>query len=115
MAPDRSSGRRGIGPKLESAPDQPLHSLFILDNHDQINAFHADLQAPATTCNGKERRRAPSLAVRQVATPRPFSAPNTNPPLSKLGTTATHLACSRTSSGMPLSGAAMISCRILPA
>jgi hypothetical protein len=31
------------------------------------------------------------------------------------GTTATHLACSRTSSGIPLSGAAMTSCSTLPA
>jgi hypothetical protein len=36
MAPERSGGRRGIGTKLESAPNQPLHSLLILDNYDQV-------------------------------------------------------------------------------
>ena len=34
------------------------------------------------------------LAVRHVATPRPFSAPNTKPPLIMCGTTAMHFACS---------------------
>src|SRR6266568_3309033 len=51
------------------------------------------------------------LAVRQVATPLPPSAPNTNPPLIMWGTTAMHFACSSTSSGIPLSGAAITSCR----
>src|ERR1700761_2761398 len=44
-----------------------------------------------------------------VAIPRPCDAPTTNPPLRSEGTTATHLAESRISTGMPLSGAAMIS------
>src|SRR4030095_7098577 len=50
------------------------------------------------------------LAVRQVATPFPPLPPTTNPPLTMCGTTATHLACSNTSSGIPLSGIPIISC-----
>src|SRR5580658_988575 len=54
-------------------------------------------------------------AVRQVATPLPPSAPNTNPPLTMCGITATHLACSNTSSGIPLSGIPIISCSTMVA
>jgi hypothetical protein len=51
-----------------------------------------------------------ALAVRQVATPLPPLPPKTKPPLTILGTTAMHFACSSTSSGIPLSGAPIISC-----
>src|SRR5271165_5081941 len=54
-------------------------------------------------------------AVRQVTTPRPCSPPTINPPFPMLGTTAIHLAPFNTSSGMPLSGAAMISFMTRPA
>src|ERR1700687_2386918 len=50
------------------------------------------------------------FAVRQVATPLPPLAPKTKPPLTMCGTTAMHLACSNTSSGIPLSGIPIISC-----
>src|SRR5579859_3168627 len=55
------------------------------------------------------------FAVRQVATPLPPSAPNTNPPLTICGITATHFACSNTSSGIPLSGIPIISCNTVVA
>src|SRR5260370_26925240 len=55
------------------------------------------------------------FAVRQVATPLPPLPPKTNPPLTKCGTTATHLACSNTSSGTPFSGIPIISCTTLAA
>src|SRR5580698_5251422 len=54
-------------------------------------------------------------AVRQVTTPRPCSPPTINPPFPMFGTTAMHLAPFSTSSGMPLSGAAMISFMTVPA
>src|SRR5579863_1392660 len=54
-------------------------------------------------------------AVRQVATPLPPSAPKTNPPFTMCGITATHLACSNTSSGIPLSGIPIISCNTVVA
>jgi hypothetical protein len=38
-----------------------LHSPLVLDDHDQINAFDADLQSPAAAGDGKERRRAPAV------------------------------------------------------
>src|SRR5580700_7539097 len=50
------------------------------------------------------------FAVRQVATPLPPLPPKTKPPLTMCGITATHFACSNTSSGIPLSGIPMISC-----
>src|SRR6266699_645318 len=50
------------------------------------------------------------FAVRQVATPLPPLPPNTKPPLTMCGTTATHFACSNTSTGIPLSGIPIISC-----
>ena len=52
-------------------------------------------------------------AVRQVATPLPPLPPKIKPPLTMCGITATHFACSNTSSGMPLSGIPMISCNTL--
>src|SRR5665213_1056252 len=50
------------------------------------------------------------FAVRQVATPLPSSAPNTNPPFIKWGITATHFAFFIVQSGMRWSGAFIISC-----
>src|SRR3954452_12190740 len=49
-------------------------------------------------------------AVRQVATPRPCLPPKMNPPLIMFGTTRMHFALLKTSSGMPLSGVAIIAC-----
>src|ERR1039457_2615429 len=54
-------------------------------------------------------------AVRQVATPLPPLAPKTKPPLTMCGMTATHFACSNTSSGIPLSGIPIISCNTVVA
>src|ERR1700730_2375181 len=53
--------------------------------------------------------------VRQVATPLPPLPPKIKPPLTMCGTTATHFACSNTSSGIPLSGIPIISCNTLVA
>src|ERR1700730_19237324 len=55
------------------------------------------------------------LAVLQVATPLPPLPPKTKPALTICGTTATHFACSNTSSGIPLSGIPIISCNTLVA
>ena len=50
-------------------------------------------------------------AVRQVATPRPCLPPTMKPPLIRSGTIKMHFALLSTSSGMPLSGVAMIASR----
>src|SRR2546430_2418770 len=50
------------------------------------------------------------LDVRHVATPRPCLPPKMKPPLIRLGTTRMHFALLNTSSGMPLSGVAIIAC-----
>src|SRR6202011_4724696 len=55
------------------------------------------------------------LAVRQVPTPLPPLPPKTKPALTMCGTTATHFACSNTSSGIPLSDIPIISCNTLVA
>src|SRR5262249_32595727 len=55
------------------------------------------------------------LSVRQVTMPRPCAPPKTKPPFNREGTTAMHLADPRISSGMPLSGADMISLRTVAA
>ena len=60
MASDRSCRRRCIRSELELARQQLLHALVILDNHDQIYAFDADLQSPAAAGDSKERWCAPS-------------------------------------------------------
>src|SRR6266576_160551 len=49
--------------------------------------------------------------VRHVATPRPCLPPKVKPPLIKFGTTRMHFALLNTSSGIPLSGVAIIACR----
>src|SRR6266853_295432 len=51
------------------------------------------------------------VAVRQLATPRPCLPPTMKPALIRWGTTTMHFASSNTSSGIPLSGVAMISLR----
>src|SRR5690242_21147614 len=51
------------------------------------------------------------LEVRHEATPRPCFPPKMNPPLIRFGTTRMHFALLNTSSGIPLSGVAMIECR----
>jgi len=50
-------------------------------------------------------------AVRHVATPRPCLPPKMKPPLIILGTTSMHFALLNTSSGIPLSGVAIIACK----
>src|ERR1700693_2639110 len=55
----------------------------------------------------------PPFGNRQVATPRPCLPAMINPPLTRPGTTATHLAPLNTSSGIPLSGAARIWCKVV--
>src|SRR3954469_17887162 len=55
------------------------------------------------------------VAVRQGATPRPCLPPNTNAAFIRFGTTAMHFAFSKTSCGIPWSGADMISPSTRPA
>src|SRR3954453_19624819 len=55
--------RRGVCANFEMAVDQIIHSLFVLEDHDQVNALDADLQAPASAGDGEEPRSAPSAGV----------------------------------------------------
>src|SRR5580658_8657431 len=52
---------RRVSANLELARKQMLHSAVALDDHYEIDAFHADLKSPAASGNRKERRSAPSV------------------------------------------------------
>src|SRR5579884_3389176 len=54
--------RRGICANLEFAAQQVFHAFLIHDDHDQVDAFTADLQSEAAAADAKKCRRAPSLA-----------------------------------------------------
>src|SRR5581483_3177294 len=57
----RSGCSRGITAHLELAREQVLHALVVLEDHHQVNAFHADLQTPASTFYIKEGWSAPPM------------------------------------------------------
>src|SRR5580658_7092866 len=61
MTPNRTGRGRSIPAQFKVAVDQMPHPVFVLDDHDQIDAFDADLQSPASAGNGKERRSAPTV------------------------------------------------------
>jgi hypothetical protein len=61
MTAHGTGSRGGISANLELAREQVLHAFVALDDHDQVNAFNTDLQAPASACDGEERWSAPSV------------------------------------------------------
>src|ERR1035438_3007845 len=64
--PSNWTRRRGSVPaNLEITLEQSLHCFLILKDHDHVYSFHADLQSPASTRNGDERRCTP--AIRRTA------------------------------------------------
>jgi hypothetical protein len=72
MTAYRAGGRRCIGANLKFTRKQMLHAPVSLENHDEIDAFHADLESPASTADGEESRRAPSR--RSAASGNAFAA-----------------------------------------
>src|ERR1019366_6645262 len=97
---------------LDSNPCTPLSFMnSTTRSTDSAPAWNPKLPPPIEMNAGALQ----PWAVRQVTTPRPCSPPTMNAPFAMSGTTAIHLASLSTSSGMPLSGAAMISWRTLPA
>src|SRR4051794_14518145 len=70
MASNGASGGRSFTAYLELAGKKLLHSLVIHDEHDEVNAFNANLQSPASATDGDECRRAPAVgcAARRNAT-----------------------------------------------
>src|SRR5690242_12430225 len=62
MSSYRSSRCGCVCSDLELACQQLLHAFFVLDDHDQIYAFEADLQSPASACHAKEGRSTPSFS-----------------------------------------------------
>ncbi len=61
MAAHGTGCGRCVPAKLELAGKQLLHAAFILDDHDEVNAFNADLQSPASAGDGEEHWRAPAI------------------------------------------------------
>jgi hypothetical protein len=61
MAPNRSGCRGGVPPSSKLLLIKCCIPSVALDDHDQIDAFDADLQSPASAGDGKERRSAPSV------------------------------------------------------
>lgn len=114
---------RPTGPAAAQA-EPPIWNLFWSSwrmpssfHVDELHILNANLGAPTSTADGEERGLALQLLFgsRHVETPRPCLAPTTNPPFSMLGTMAMDFAPESTSFGMPLSGAALISWRVLAA
>ena len=94
----------GVAAQLELRAKQVFSTFIGHEQHDQINAFHSDFCAPQLPPEiVKNAVALQPAAVRQVATPLPCSAPKIKPPSTMEGTTATHFADFRTSSGIPLS------------
>src|SRR5437588_9536814 len=61
MSAHRSGGCRCVSSNLEFARQQVLHTFLILNNHDQVDTFQADLQSRAPAANGEKRRCAPAI------------------------------------------------------
>src|SRR5581483_2052689 len=66
VAAYRACRCRGFAAHLELVGEQVAHAVVVHDHHHQIYAFDTDLQSPASTADGKERRCAPG-AIRQAA------------------------------------------------
>ena len=87
-----------------------LEPLIVHDQHNQVDAFDANLKSRAPTANGDERRCAPAFGGTARSYTASVFAAKMNPPLIMFGTTRMHFALLKTSSGMPLSGVAIIAC-----
>lgn len=48
LAPDWTGSHGGVCTKLELTRQQILHTLVIHDQHDEVNIFAADLEAPTS-------------------------------------------------------------------
>jgi len=52
---------RAFAREFELAGKQMLKALIVHDQHDEVDAFDADLQSPASAADGDERGRAPAI------------------------------------------------------
>src|SRR4051812_18284207 len=60
MTSDRAGCRRGVAADFELTRNQAFHS-FGIEDHDQVNGFHANLRSEAAAPYREERRRAPAM------------------------------------------------------
>ena len=86
------------------------HQKGDLKPYEDSNYHHKRIHQKLESLRIREReeqqgRGTAANPVRQLATPRPYFAPTMKPPFSIDGTTATHSARLKISSGMPESGA----------
>src|ERR1700733_4401670 len=71
MTSHRACGSGCVSANLKLAGEQMLKSMIVHNQHDQVNSFHANLQAPASSSNGDKRGSAPTIrcaACRDTAT-----------------------------------------------
>src|SRR5436305_13952252 len=60
MTSDRAGCRRGVAADFELTRNQALHA-FRIEDHDQVNGFHANLRSEAAAAYCEERRCAPAM------------------------------------------------------
>src|ERR1041385_1938317 len=61
MASNRAGCGRSFTAYLELAGKELLHAFVIHDQHDEVDAFNADLQSPASAAHGHKCRCAPAI------------------------------------------------------
>jgi hypothetical protein len=61
VAAYRAGSGGGIGADLEFAGEQVLHAAIALNDHDQINAFNANLKSPVDAGDAEECWSAPTI------------------------------------------------------
>src|SRR5216684_3446094 len=104
----RSGGGRSFSAHLELAGKELLHSLVIHDQHDQVNAFNADLKSPATATHGNKCGGAPAIRRATGGYSAAVLAAEYESDLYQMGDNGNAFGLGSTSSGMPLSGASAI-------
>src|SRR5207302_5619429 len=60
LASDGTSRNRTFGTQLELAGQQVVHTFLVHNEHNQVDSFAAELQAPASTGDGERCGGAPA-------------------------------------------------------
>lgn len=90
-----------------------MQAIVIHDHNYELHLFHLDLRSPAPPLILKKCGRTPARVGQSArCNASAMFAARMKPPLIMFGTTAMHFAPENTSSGMPLSGVAMMCCSV---
>src|SRR5438094_1394763 len=90
---------------MELTGEQMLETLIVHDQHHQVDAFDSDLQSPTSSTNRDEPGRTPAFSRTASGHATSVLAAKMKPP------TKMHFTLLNVSSGMPLSGVAIMACR----